>query len=266
MSRRTVMRLVQTWYLGISLTVATACGKPAEKAAETPAADTATPTAQPVAAAGPQGIITVLYQTPKDTAAFEKYYAGTHLPLVSSGQQEIGFTRAELTKFVSTLDGKKPTFYRQAELYFNSLDDAKKAMGTEAFKKVKDDFKKFDTHGLIGMLAVETGEKSDAACPALVTVIYNTPKDTAAFEKYYADTHLPLVGAGQKEIGFVRADLTKFVPNDTTPPAKYRQAELCFNSMDDLKKGTATPAFKKVGDDFKNFVTNGLTALIGEQK
>ena len=33
-----------------------------------------------------------------------------------------------------------------------------------------------------------------------------------------------------------------------------------------VKKGTVTPAFKKVGDDFKNFVTNGLTALIGEQK
>jgi uncharacterized protein (TIGR02118 family) len=261
------MRRFEPCWLAPSLVLlVAACGKPAEKAAETPAADTATPAAQPAAPAGPQGIITVLYQTPKDTAAFEKYYNGTHLPLVNAGQQEIGFTKLEPTKFVSSLDGKKPAFYRQAELYFNSLDDAKKAMGTPGFQKVKDDFKKFDTHGLIGMLAVETGSKSDAPCPALVTVIYNTPKDTAAFEKYYAATHLPIVSAGQQEIGFVRADLTRFVPNDTTPPAKYRQAELCFNSMADLKKGTATPAFKKIGDDFKNFVTNGLTALIGEQK
>ena len=36
--------------------------------------------------------------------------------------------------------------------------------------------------------------------------------------------------------------------------------------MDDLKKGTATPAFKKVGDDLPKFATGGLTALIGEQK
>jgi hypothetical protein len=36
--------------------------------------------------------------------------------------------------------------------------------------------------------------------------------------------------------------------------------------MDALKKGIATPAFKKVGDDFKNFATGGLTGLIGEQK
>src|SRR5919198_946 len=120
------MRLVQTWYLGISLTLAAACGKPAEKVPETPAADSATPTAQPAAPAGPQGIITVLYQTPKDPAAFEKYYAGTHLPLVSAGQQEIGFTKAELTKFVSSLDGKKPAFYRQGGSYFKYLVDAQK--------------------------------------------------------------------------------------------------------------------------------------------
>ena len=47
---------------------------------------------------------------------------------------------------------------------------------------------------------------------------------------------------------------------------EYRQAELCCNSMDALKKGTATPAFKKVGDDLPKFATGGLTALIGEQQ
>jgi uncharacterized protein (TIGR02118 family) len=251
------------------LVLAAACSKPDQKpamSADTTAMPAAAPAAAPTPPAGPQAIVTVLYQVPKDTAKFEKYYREVHLPLVTAGQQEIGFTHAELTKFVSTLDGKKTTFYRQAELYFASLDDAKKGMATDAFKKVGDDFKKFDTHGLIGMLAVETGDKSTAACPALVTVIYNTPKDTAAFEKYYPATHLPIVSAGQQEIGFVRADLTKFVSNlDGSTPAKYRQAELCFDSMDQLKKGTASGAFKKVGADFKNFVSNGLTGLIGVQ-
>ena len=147
------------------------------------------------------------------------------------------------------------------------MDDAKKGMATDAFKKVGDDFKKFDTHGLIGMLAVETGDKSETACPALLTVIYNIPKDSAAFESYYSATHLPLVVAGQQEIGFVRADLTKFESNlDGSAPAKYRQAELCFPSKDALKKGTATPAFKKVGDDLPKFATGGLSGLIGEQQ
>ena len=248
-----------------SLLVIAACSKPADKAAEAPPADTTTAAAP--APAGPQAIVTVIYKTPKSPKAFEKYYSEIHVPLVVSKQQEIGFTKAELTKFVSTLDGKKPTFYRQGELYFNSLDDAKKGIATPGFKAVDDDLAKFATGGVLWMVAVETGDKSEAACPALVTVIYNTPKDGAAFESYYSATHVPLVVAGQSQIGFTRADLTKFDSNlDGSAPAKYRQAELCFNSMDELKKGIGTPAFKRVGDDFPNFVTGGLTALIGEQK
>ncbi len=259
------MRRFPIWLVS-SLTLATACSKPADKPAEAPPADTAT-AAAPAAPAGPQAIVTVIYKTPKDPAAFEKYYKEVHLPLVGSKQQEIGFTKAELTKFTSTLDGKKPTFYRQAELYFNSMDDLKKGMATPGFKAVGDDLSKFATGGLLGMVAVETGEKGSAACPALVTVIYNAPKDSAAFESYYSETHLPLVGTGQPEIGFTRADLTRFESNlDGSAPAEYRQAELCFNSMDELKKGTATPAFKKVGDDLPRFATGGLTALIGEQQ
>jgi uncharacterized protein (TIGR02118 family) len=259
-----MMRRFPSWLVP-SLALAAACSKPADKPAEAAAADT-TAAAAP-APAGPQAIVTVIYNTPKDTAAFEKYYSETHVPLVVSKQPEIGFTKAELTRFTSTLDGKKPTFYRQAELYFNSLDDAKKGMLTPGFKAVGDDLAKFATGGLLGMVAVETGDKGAAACPALVTVIYNSPKDTAAFESYYSATHVPLVGAGQQEIGFTRADLTKFASNlDGSAPAEYRQAELCFNSMDDLKKGTAAPAFKKVADDLPKFATGGLTALVGEQQ
>ena len=258
------MRRFPSWLVP-SLFLAAACSKPADKPAETPAADTAMAAAP--APAGPQAIVTVIYNPPKSPKAFEKYYSEVHVPLVVSKQQEIGFTKAELTKFVSNLDGKKPTFYRQAELYFNSLDDAKKGIATPGFKAVGDDLAKFATGGLLGMVAVETGDKSEAACPALVTVIYHTPKDGAAFESYYSATHVPLVGAGQSEIGFTRLDLTRFESNlDGSAPAEYRQGELCFNSMEELKKGTATAAFKKVADDLPKFATGGLTALIGEQK
>ncbi len=246
------------------LATATACG-PAKEAAKP--ADTTAAQAPAPKPAGPQAIVTVIYNQPKDPAAFEKYYAETHLPLVAAHQKEVGFTKAELTKFESTLDGKKPTFYRQAELYFPSLDAAKAGMATDGFKKIGDDLKNFATGGLLGMVAVETGDKGETACPALVTVIYEQPKDSTAFEGYYSATHLPIVSAGQQEIGFVRADLTKFAMNlDGSAPAKYRQAELCFPSMDALKKGIATPAFKKVGDDLPNFATGGLTGLIGTQQ
>jgi len=262
--RRSLMWLVPSLALA-------ACGKPGDKAANAPAADTASMAAPAestaAAPAGPQAIVAVIYKQPKSPAAFEKYYAEKHLPLVTSKQQEIGFTKAELTKFTSTLDGKKPTFYRQAELYFADMDALKKGLATPGFKAVGDDLKNFATGGLIGLIAVETGDKSAAACPALVTVIYNTPKDTAAFESYYSSKHLPLVTSVQQEIGFTRADLTRFESSlDGSKPEKYRQAELCFNSMDDLKKGLATPGFKKVGGDLPNFATGGLTGLIGEQQ
>jgi uncharacterized protein (TIGR02118 family) len=246
-----------------SLIAVAACSKPAEKPAQM--ADTTTAPAAAPAPPEHQAIVTVIYKWPKSPAAFEKYYP-THIKIVGDGKAEIGFTKAELTKFTTSIDGKKPAFYRQAELYFPSLDAAKKGMATDAFKKVGDDLGKFATGGLIGMVAVETGDKGATPCPALVTVIYHQPKDAAAFESYYP-THLKIVGDGQAEIGFVRADLTKFDSNlDGSAPVEYRQAELCFPSMDALKKGVATPAFKKVGDDFPNFASGGLAGLIGEQK
>ncbi|MDQ3138626.1 MAG: EthD family reductase [Gemmatimonadota bacterium] len=258
------MRRSPSWLIP-AMVLTAACSTPADKPADAPAADTTA--AMSPAPAGPQALVTVIYNPPKNIKAFEKYYSETHVPLVVSKQQEIGFTKAELTRFTSTLDGKKPTFHRQAELYFNSLDDAKRGMATPGFKAVGDDLAKFATGGLLGMTAVETGDKGTSACPALVTVIYNMPKDTAAFESHYSATHLPLVVAGQQEIGFTRADLTKFAANlDGSAPAKYRQAELCFDSMDALKKGAASATMKQVGEDFPKFATGGLTALIGEQQ
>ena len=69
---------------------------------------------------------------------------------------EIGFEKAELTRFDSNLDGSAPKFYRQAELYFASMDALKKGVATAGFKKVADDLKNFATGGLTGMTAIET--------------------------------------------------------------------------------------------------------------
>lgn len=242
-----------------------ACAAPKET--PKPADTTAAVAPAPPAPAGPQAIATVFYKQPKDPAAFEKYYP-THLKIVGDAQSEIGFTKAELTKFSTKLDGTKPTFYRQAELYFPSMDALQKGIKTAAFAKVGEDFKNFVApDGLVGLIAEETGEKGEAACPALVTVIYNTPKDAAAFEAYYPK-HLDLVGAGKSEIGFVRADLTKFQSNlDGSAPAFYRQAELCFDSMEALTKGVKSAGFMNVSHDFANFVApDGMIGLIGTQQ
>src|SRR5213592_4078362 len=59
-----------------------------------------------VAPAGVQWAVIVLYNQPKDTAAFEKYYAEKHVPLFASHAQEIGVTRVELIRFSPSADGK----------------------------------------------------------------------------------------------------------------------------------------------------------------
>jgi uncharacterized protein (TIGR02118 family) len=148
------MRRLPSWRLVTSLALVAACGTQ-DKPADLPA-DQA-PAAAPATPIGPAAIVTVIYRQPKDTAAFEKYYAETHLPLVGANQAEIGFTKAELTKFQSSLDGKVPGFYRQAELYFPSMEALKKGIATEGFKKVAGDLPNFATGGGPHVLmAVET--------------------------------------------------------------------------------------------------------------
>ncbi len=231
------------------------------------AAKAADSTAAMAAPAPPQAIVTVFYLWPKDTAKFEKYYAEHHLKLVGEKQQEIGFTKAELTKFVESLQGGKPEFYRQAELYFPSMAALQAGIATPGFQAVGADLANLSPpEGLLLLIAEETGDASDTPCPAVATVVYGTPTSAADFEEYYPK-HLELVGKEQAAIGFVRADLTKFTSNlDGTPPAVYRQAELCFSSMESLMTGVGGEAFARVGNDFGNFVTGGLRGMIGVQQ
>ena len=128
--------------LGVAaLTLATACSPPPPQQAAPPAVH--------------RGVI-VLYHQPKDTAAFEKYYAETHRPLFAAHAQEIGVTRVDLIKFTSTVDGKPPTFYREADLRFASREALEKGMATPGFKAVAADLAHFATGGatvLIGTKA-----------------------------------------------------------------------------------------------------------------
>jgi uncharacterized protein (TIGR02118 family) len=255
------MRRLALFSLG--LLALAACSKRAEK----PAADTTAAAPAPPPKPEPMAFVTVLYNTPKSAAAFEKYYWATHVPLVGAKQAEVGFVAAELTKFDATLDGKKPTYYRQAVLWFKNMADLEKGIATPGFKAIGDDLAVFATGGLTGLIGEETSDRTDLLSgdsTAFVTVIYNNPTDAAAFESYYAATHLPLVGAGANDIGFTRAELTRYARNlDGSPAALYRQAKLYFPNAAALKAGTGTAAFKAVGDDLPKFATGGLTALVG---
>src|SRR5256885_6791889 len=108
-----MQRSLQSLAALAALGFAAACSKPA-----------------PQQAAGVQWAVVVLYNQPKDTAAFEKYYAEKHVPLFASHAQEIGVTRVELVKFAAGADGKPAAIYREADLRWDSKDARDKGMAT----------------------------------------------------------------------------------------------------------------------------------------
>jgi len=109
-----------------------------------------------VAPAGVQWAVIVLYNQPKDTAAFEKYYAETHRPLFASHAQEIGVTRVELIRFSPSADGKPAPIYREADLRWDSKEARDKGMATAGFKAVAGDLPAFATGGFTVLLGMKT--------------------------------------------------------------------------------------------------------------
>ncbi len=111
-------------------------------------------------------------------------------------------------------------------------------------------------------------QQQSAAAPAgvqwAVIVLYNQPKDTAAFEKYYAETHRPLFASHAQEIGVTRVELIRFSPSaDGKPAPIYREADLRWDSKEARDKGMATAGFKAVAGDLPAFATGGFTVLLG---
>jgi uncharacterized protein (TIGR02118 family) len=95
-----------------------------------------------------------------------------------------------------------------------------------------------------------------------ITVLYGTPKDPAQFEKYYAETHMPMVYA-VKEIK--RTELATGLPGpDGSAPPFYRITELWFDSPEQLQQVAATSEWKKIVDDVPNFASGGATVLLSK--
>lgn len=94
--------------------------------------------------------LTLLYGHPKDPAAFERYYAETHLPIAAQIQ---GLRRLELSKMTGTPDGGSPAFYRMAELYFDGPDHMQRVMGTPEARRAVGDLPNFATGGVTTLIA-----------------------------------------------------------------------------------------------------------------
>ena len=80
----------------------------------------------------PGGIkVTVLYGHPKSPEDFEKYYFGTHMPLVAAAK---GGKRTETSKCPPAADGSPGPFYRIFEIWFDSQADMTAITATPEWK------------------------------------------------------------------------------------------------------------------------------------
>jgi uncharacterized protein (TIGR02118 family) len=95
-----------------------------------------------------------------------------------------------------------------------------------------------------------------------VTVLYGHPKSPEDFEKYYFDTHMPLVIAAK---GDKRAETSRCAPAaDGSQGPYYRIFEIWFDSQADMTAMTSTAAWKKVVADVPNFATGGITRVVSK--
>ena len=88
--------------------------------------------------------LTVLYGHPSDPAAFEQYYAETHMPLAVKIPM---LTRIEAAKAQPGPDGSAAPYYRIAELWFASLEQLQASMGSAEGRAAVADLGNFATGG-----------------------------------------------------------------------------------------------------------------------
>lgn len=95
---------------------------------------------------------------------------------------------------------------------------------------------------------------------AKVTVLYGQPKDSAEFDKYYSEKHMPMVYAINE---VRRVEISKPLPPPNGGPAPYYiLTELWFDSLESFRAVAATPEWKAIQADVPKFATGGATPFV----
>jgi uncharacterized protein (TIGR02118 family) len=90
---------------------------------------------------------------------------------------------------------------------------------------------------------------------AELVVLYKTPKDKAAFDKHYYETHIPLA----KKIPGLRKYAVSQGPVATPagPSPLHLIAILTFDGVADIQAAFASPQGQAAAADLPNFATGG---------
>ena len=92
-----------------------------------------------------------------------------------------------------------------------------------------------------------------------ITIEYGTPADTEAFEKHYAEVHVPLAST----LPGLRRFTTSH-PRGLGTDAPYFVAELWFEDGDALKAALKSPEMAATGADAQTFDVASTTMFSGE--
>jgi uncharacterized protein (TIGR02118 family) len=99
---------------------------------------------------------------------------------------------------------------------------------------------------------------------AEVVVLYKTPKDPAAFDKYYAETHIPLA---KKMPGLRKYQVSRGpVATPAGPSGIYLVATLSFDSMSAVQNAFGSAEGKATAADVPKFATGGADIMFFDTK
>jgi len=97
-----------------------------------------------------------------------------------------------------------------------------------------------------------------------VVVLYKTPKDPVAFDKHYAETHIPLA---RKMPGLRKYQVSKGpVATPAGPSGLHLVAILTFDSMAAVQAAFGSAEGKATAGDVPNFASGGADILIFDTK
>ena len=99
---------------------------------------------------------------------------------------------------------------------------------------------------------------------AHVVVIYKTPKDAAAFDKHYSETHIPLA---KKIPGLRKYEVSQGpVATPAGPSGVHLVATLYFDNLAAIQKGFGSPEGKAAGADVQKFATGGVEMFLFDNR
>jgi uncharacterized protein (TIGR02118 family) len=99
---------------------------------------------------------------------------------------------------------------------------------------------------------------------AHVVVMYKTPKDAAAFDKHYFETHVPLA---KKIPGLKKYEVSQGpVATPVGPSGFHLIATLSFDNLTAVQAGFASAEGKAAAADVQKFATGGADMILFDNR